>query len=101
MAVIPIQAATMGHIPGGPYCTATMGLLKCGKTAGGRVRLVKMPRIGKFEIEHPPEVVDVTHLEVLISAMTADIKTLKGVIINEQELREVEEEILLLMELMH
>ena len=99
--IIPIQAATMGFIPGGPYCIATMGLLKCGKTKGGRVRYVKIPKAGRLEIEHPRPIVDVTHLEVLISAMSDDIKKLKGRIINERELREVEEEILLMMELTH
>ncbi len=93
MAVVPLQAATLGHIPGGPFCRAVLGLLKCGKTKGGRVRFVKMPKIGVFEIEHPEEVIDVTHLEVLVSAMASDMDELRGRIIDEDALRKVEEEI--------
>ena len=97
MAVIPIQAATLGYIPGGPCCIATMGLLKCGGTRGGQVRRVEIRRLGTFEIEHPAEVVDVTHLEVLISALSSDIKTLRGKIIDEKVLRDVEDEIAALL----
>lgn len=99
--IIPIQAATLGHIPGGPFCIATQGLLKCGGTRGGRVRRVKFKRIGEFEVEHPAEVIDVTHLEVLVSAMARDVNELRGRIIDEQALRDAEEDIAaLLMELM-
>jgi len=91
--VIPIQAATLGHIPGGPFCIATHGLLKCGSTRGGRVRLVRFKRIGEFEIEHPAEVIDVTHLELLVSAMARDVDELRGRIIDEQALRDAEEDI--------
>ena len=98
--IIPLQAATLGHIPGGPYCVATMGLLKCGATKGGRVRRVKIKRLGTFEIEHPQEVIDVTHLEVLVSALAKDTEELKGRIIDEMALREVEEEIAALLELL-
>ncbi len=100
MAVVPLQAATLGHIPGGPYCIATMGLLKCGGTRGGRVRRVKTKRLGVFEIE-APEVIDVTHLEVLVSAMSSDLERLRARIIDEQALRDTEEEIAaLLLELL-
>lgn len=97
MAVVSLQAATMGYIPGGPFCIATMGLLKCGGTRGGRVRRIKMRRIGEFEIEHPEEVVDVTHLEVLVSAMARDVDELRGRIIDEAALRQVEDEIAALL----
>lgn len=100
MAVVPIQAATMGWAPGGPYCVAVHGLLKCGGTKGGRVRKVKLKR-AEIEVEFPKEItpVDVTRLEVLVSAMRKDIGELTGQIINEKQLREQEEEILLLMEM--
>ena len=100
MAVVPIQAATLGHIPGGPFCVAVMGLLKCGGSRGGRVRRVDLPKVGPVEIEHPSEVVDVTHLEVLISALAADTDALRGRIIDEQELRDIEDEIAAIFELL-
>ena len=97
MAVVPLQAATLGYIPGGPFCIAVMGLLKCGGTRGGQVRRVKFENIGEFEIEHPAEVVDVTHLEVLVSAMARDVEDLRGRIIDEGALRMVEDEIAALL----
>jgi len=95
--IIPLQAATLGYIPGGPFCISTMGLLKCGGTRGGQVRRVSLPKIGEFEIEHPAPVVDVTHLEVLVSAMARDIDELRGRIIDEEALRKVEEEVAALL----
>lgn len=100
MAVIPIQAATLGHIPGGPYCVVVMGLLKCGATRGGRVRQIELPELGKFEIEHPAEVVDVTGLAVLVSALASDLEELRGRIIDEKALRDVEDEIAALFDLL-
>ena len=98
MAVIPLQAATMGYIPGGPFCIAVHGLLKCGGTRGGQVRRVKLPRLREeIEFEHPSPVIDVTHLEVLVSAMADDIGRLRGRIIDEAALRQVEEEIAALL----
>ena len=98
--IIPLQAATLGHIPGGPFCVAVMGLLKCGGTRGGQVRRVRLKHAGEVEIEHPAEVIDVTHLEVLISALAADTRELQGRIIDERLLQEVEEDIAALLELL-
>lgn len=97
MAVVPIQAATLGHIPGGPFCIAVLGLLLCGRTRGGRVRRVKIRELDDFLFEHPEPIIDVTHLEVLVSAMASDLDDLRGRIIDEKALREVEEEIAALL----
>ena len=96
--IIPIQAATMGYIPGGPFCIATHGLLKCGQR-GGRVRAFQIKKDLRLEVESP-QPIDVSYLEVLVSALTGDLKTLKGQIIAEADLRRVEEEILLMLEML-
>jgi len=61
------------------------------------VRRVRFKTIGEFEIEHPEEVIDVSHLEVLVSAMARDIEELRGRIIDESALRMVEDEIAALL----
>ena len=61
--------------------------------------MVSLPTLGDFAIDLRYPVIDVTALEVLVDALSGDLKTLRGLVIEEAELRRVEEEILLLMEL--
>lgn len=88
----------MGQIPGTPFSIAVMGLIKVTR-GGGQARAVELPRIGVIAVERSVPVVDVTALEVLISALTGDLKTLQGQVVEAAELERVEQEILLLLEL--
>ena len=90
----------MGHIPGGPFCVAVMGLLKCVKAGGGAGKIVKLPKLGKVAIDKRYPVIDVTHLEILIDAMTDDIEKLKQGIIEIADIQQSEEELALLFSMM-
>lgn len=90
----------MGYIPGTPFSIAVHGLLRVSR-GGGQGRIERLPSIGEIAIEKSYPEIDVTALEVLVEAMSGDLKTLRGLVIEEAELRRVEEEILLMLELLH
>ena len=97
MAVVPLHAATMGLLSTRSLCIASHGLLQCAVGRSGGARVAVLPRGQRVVLQETPEPIDVTHLEVLISALTADMRTLRGRVVKEAELREVEEEIAALL----
>lgn len=86
-----------GYVTPLPLYGLGAGIAEAEAQRGGAVSSFEIIKGVWIDVE-TPEPIDVSTLEVLVSAMSGDLKTMKGQLIKEADLRRVEEEVLLMLE---